>query len=174
MHLVLGSTSSHKLDAVRQACHSLGLQVTIEGIKAASGQNEQPVGFKETFAGALTRAQAARSRDTQAVAIGIESGIFHIPRSTITLDIAVIVLLTLDGLQIVTTTNGVQFPKECVKIAKKRGFNKTTVGAVIAEKFGGDPNDPHATITQGKVTRTGTLIPALVSALEQLGYGSAK
>lgn len=174
MHVVLGSTSAHKLSAVKQACQQVGLQAKVEGIKAASGQNEQPVGFQETFAGALTRALVAKSQYPQAVAIGIESGIFHIPRSAITLDLAVIVVLTLDGLQIITTTQGVQFPKECVKLAKKRGFDKTTVGAIITEKFGGDPNDPHATITQGKITRTGTLIPALISALEQLGYGSAK
>jgi len=85
-----------------------------------------------------------------------------------TLDIAVLVILTPDGRQIITTSEGVQFPEECVRIAEKLGFKTTTVGSIITEKLGGDPTDPHSVLTKGKVTRTMTLVDALTVALQQL------
>ena len=165
INIVLGSTSTHKLDAVQQACKKLGLEATVTGAKTSSGQNEQPVGLKETFDGALTRAVSARSQNPDSVAIGIESGIF---RFGITLDIAIVVILTSDGRQIVTNSEGIQFPEEYVKTAEERGFKTTTVGSVITEQLGGDPTDPHSILTNGKVTRTMTLVNALMIALQQL------
>ena len=166
MDIIIGSTSTHKLDAVRQACQKLGLEAVVSGVKTSSGQNEQPVGFDETFGGALTRAMSAQSQKPDEIAIGIESGIFRF--GIMTLDMAVIVVLTPDGQQIVTTSEGVQFPEECVKIAEERGFDTTTVGSIITEQLGGDPTDPHSALTKGKVTRTMTLVDALTIALKQL------
>ncbi len=165
MNITLGSTSTHKLDAVHQACQKLGLGAVVSGVKTSSGQNEQPVGFDETFGGALTRASSAKSQTPDSIAVGIESGIF---RFGVTLDIAVIVVLTPDGQQIVTTSEGIQFPEECVRLAEERGFKTTTVGSVITEQLGGDPTDPHSVLTKGKVTRTMTLVDALTTALQQL------
>lgn len=168
INITLGSTSAHKLDAVRQACQKLELSSVVFGVKTSSGQNEQPVGFDETFSGALTRAISAKSQDPDGIAIGIESGIFRLGTTSVTLDFAIIVVLTSDGRQIITTSEGIQFPEDCVKIAEERGFKTTTVGSVITEKLGGDPTDPHSVLTKGKVTRTMTLIDALVTALQQL------
>ena len=89
-------------------------------------------------------------------------------RFGVTLDIAVIVILTPDGRQIVTTSEGIEFPEEYVEIAEERGFETTTVGSVITERLSGDPTDPHSVLTKGKVTRTKTLVDALKTALHQL------
>jgi hypothetical protein len=62
MKITLGSMSTHKLNAVRQACQELGLDAVVLGVKTQSGQNEQPVGFDETFGGALNRATSAMSK----------------------------------------------------------------------------------------------------------------
>ncbi len=171
MNIIVGSTSPIKVNAVMLACQNIGWpgEVNISKIKTASEQNEQPVGFDETFAGALTRAKAAQAKEPESIAIGIESGIFlfHADASVI-LDIAVIVLLTPHGRQIVTTSTGIEFPEECVRIAEQRGFETTTVGSVVAERFGGDQADPHATLTKGRVTRQATLVEALTEALQQL------
>ncbi len=167
INITLGSTSSHKIDAVHQACQRLCLKVNLRGVKTQSGQNEQPVGPNETFNGALMRALSAQSSRPETVAIGIESGIFSFGPET-TLDIAVIVVLTLDGRQIVTTSEGVQFPEEYVTITRNCGFRAVTVGSIIAEELAGDPADPHSILTKGKVTRTMTLVDALVIALRQL------
>jgi len=166
----LGSTNEHKLAAVKKACQQLGLTASISGVKTASGQNEQPVGLSETFEGALNRAQGAQTQNPEAIAIGIESGIFRTnnEKLPLTIDLAVIVVLTPDNRRIVVTTPGIVFPEDCVEIAKERGFATTTTGSVIAEKLGGDGTDPHSTLTNGAVSRTKTLVDGLVVALSQL------
>ena len=168
--IALGSTSFHKIEAVKQACQQLGLLASVVGVKAASGQNEQPVGLNETYQGAASRAQGAKAQNPEAVAVGIESGIFitNNEQLPLTIDVAVIVVLTPDNRRIVTTTSGVVFPEDCVAIAKERGFATTTAGSVIAEKLGGDSTDPHSTLTKGAVSRTQTLVAGLVIALAQL------
>jgi len=166
MNIILGSTSTHKLDAVRQACQKIGLVVSVSGIKTSSGVNEQPVGFEETFKGALARANQARAKNKKALGIGIESGIFRFDK--ITLDMAVIVLINQKGLRFVTTSPGFEFPEECVRIAEARGFETTTVGSIITEQFGGDPTDPHSVLSGGKVKRSATLIKSIVIGLRQI------
>jgi len=170
INIALGSTSQHKIEAVKQACQQLGLMASVVGVKAASGQNEQPVGLNETYQGALSRAQGAKTQNPEAIAIGIESGIFitENKENPLTIDFAVIVVLTPDNRCIVATTPGVVFPEDCVAIAKERGFATATTGSVIAEKLGGDPTDPHSTLTNGVVSRTQTLVAGLIIALSQI------
>ena len=62
---------------------------------------------------------------------------------------------------------GVEFPQNSVKEAKRRGFDKTTVGSVIAES-GGEATDPHSFLTHGLVSRKDLLQQALRIALGQL------
>lgn len=168
--IVLGSTSEHKLTAIKQVCEQLGLAAAVSGVKAPSGQNEQPVGLGETFQGALNRAQGAKAQAPEAIAVGIESGIFRAGNneSPLTIDLAVVVVLTPDGRRIVATTPGIEFPEDCVETAKERGFAATTTGSVIAEELGGDPTDPHSALTKGVVSRAKTLVAGLAIALSQL------
>lgn len=167
--VVLGSTNAYKLDAVRKACEILGMKASVSGVKTSSGQNEQPVGFEKTFAGALTRAKSARTQNADAIAVGIESGIFVFDGGKpFFIDVAVIVVITLDNRQIITTSAGTAFPEDCVKIAESRGFESITVGSVIAEKFGGDSADPHSILTNGRVSRVMILTDALVTAFGQI------
>lgn len=171
MNISLGTRSVHKLAAVERACRELEINATILGVEAHSGENAQPRGFEETFNGALTRATSAKDKNPDSIAIGIESGIFYFGvelDAPIVMDIAIIVVLGEDGKRIVTTSEGIQFPIAHVKTAKVRGFNKTTVGEIIAEHMGGSPKDPHSTMTGGKVSREMTLVDALKVALRQL------
>ena len=186
LRIKLGSASSRKLEAVRLACERLGLEVTISGMKTASGQNEQPVGLSEILAGAMTRAKAVKEQDSSSVAIGIANGLIilediglnNVPDQSKassggaekpeTFDIAIIVVLGRNDKQIVVASSILGLPEDCVTIAKERGFEATTVGSVIAEKFGGDPTDPHSILTGGKKTRTIVLTDALVGALKRL------
>lgn len=170
MNIVLGSTSPQKMDALRIALKKLEIESVVLGLKTSSGQNEQPVGFDETYKGALMRAKSAKGNSTDYVSVGIESGLFRLSEGKrfVNMDMAIIVVLTPDGRRIVTTSSGIVFPKKLVNIAYVRGFSKTTVGSVIAEKLGGDPTDPHATLTKGKITRMDTLVDALVTALKQI------
>jgi non-canonical (house-cleaning) NTP pyrophosphatase len=170
MKITLGSMSLPKLDAVIQANEILELGAEVCCVKTSSNQNEQPVGFEETFAGALARAKSAKAQRPDSIAIGIESGIFCFDGDNrpITLDIAIIVVLDNNDRQIISTSTGIQFPEEFVTIAKNRGFDKTTVGSIVAEKINADQNDPHQKLTNGRITRKRTLIEAVVTALKQL------
>jgi hypothetical protein len=56
-------------------------------------------------------------------------------------------------------------PTACVEEARTRGFAATTAGSVIAERFGGDPADPHITLTGGKTDRKSLLITTLKELL---------
>lgn len=163
MGIVVGSTSSIKLEAVCQACIHLNLGVSVVGVKAESGQNIQPVGFNETWRGAMNRAQRGRLIKPQRIAIGIENGIYRFTTKDggMTIDRATVIVITKNHKLVVTQSVETEFPEDCVRIADQRGFDKTTVGAVIAEMYGGRADDPHSTISKGAVSRT-TLIKATV------------
>ena len=168
MNIVIGSTSGHKMGALLNACLQLGISVNITSIATASGQNEQPVGLQETTTGAMTRATSALQTNAD-ITIGIESGIIRLDtQPPITLDIAVIVILTSDGRTIVTTSPGLLFPEDLVNKAEMQGFRTTTVGSIIASTLGGSASDPHATLTGGRITRAALLTDGIVTALKQL------
>lgn len=169
-HMIVGSMSRHKLEAVRRACDRIGMMsVIVSGMRTDSGQNEQPVGFDETFDGALARARSVKDRYSDRVAIGIESGIFRIGEDDpITCDMAVIVVLTEPGVRLVTTSSALVIPERFVEMAESRGFGNTTVGSVIASELGGDSADPHSLLTGGRVSRAETLADALCVALRQV------
>jgi len=164
MIVALGSTNIIKREAVRIACATAGLDVTILGFAAASGVNAQPVGHEETLAGARNRAFAARAVCPKAeIAIGIENGLCIDGEGWV--DIAVVVLLTSDGKQAILLSPSVPFPIAFVEEARARGFATTTVGAVMAERVGSDPHDPHPFLTGGMKTRKDLLIETLVKGV---------
>jgi len=179
INVVVGSESKQKNGAVREACNQLNINAVVNGFKANSGQNEQPVGFREIYEGARNRVLDV-ARTTQRlyiegqypqqnpVWIGIESGIIHDGIFTLSLDIAVIVVLLPDHREIVATSQGIELPREFVIEALKRGFRRTTIASVISEKLLCDKNDPHSFLTNGMTSRQQLLTEALVSALKQI------
>jgi non-canonical (house-cleaning) NTP pyrophosphatase len=149
--IILGSTSQHKLNAVRRVVS--GSSFNVIGIKTDSNQNKQPIGMEEAVAGALTRAKCAQAYDPEAIALGIESGIIRTGKPlSVSIDMAVIVALYKSE-QIIVTSAGLQFPEELVDIAEQKGFETCTVGSVIAEKLGGDGTDPYSALTQQEFSR---------------------
>lgn len=166
--ITLGTTSTLKRSAVEEACKTLGLDLILSAVKVPSGQNEQPAGFTEIYAGALNRAQLAKEKADDTIAIGIENGIIRLAHNSLTLEFAMIVVLTPEDREIVVSSPGIVFPEQYVREAKSRGFEKNTVGRVIAEKLGGDHQDPHSILSKGKITRKETLVSALLLALKQI------
>jgi len=169
IEIVVGSTSRHKLEAVRMACKTLGYgnEIIVTGIPAESGQNAQPVGLVETMRGALARAEAVQKKHSGAICVGIESGINSVNTALSVVDMVVVIALMPDGRQYINgKPSNVEFPKEDVLAAQQRGFKTTTVGQIISERLGkGDGTDPHSLLTDGKITRQQTLADALRSIL---------
>lgn len=161
MIIALGSTSRIKREAVRAV---FGPDITILAFEAMSGVNAQPVGHEETLAGARNRAHAAQAVCPRAVfSLGIENGLFL--EDGAWHDAATVVLLTGDGKEAIVRGPSIPFPTEVVEEARTRGFDTTTAGAVIAERFGGDPADPHTALTGGRRTRKELLIETLKGVL---------
>lgn len=139
MIVVVASTSQSKLTACRAV---LGDVATIVATKAASLVNEQPVG-DETLQGARNRLGNARViRPDGDLYISIESGLFEEDGQFI--DRAVVLLRDRQGREVITQSDGVAFPADCVAEARARGFDRHTVGAVMEESgLVQDATDPH-------------------------------
>lgn len=151
MIIALGSANSIKLKAVREALAALGLVAEVVGVEVPSGVNAQPIG-DETTLGARNRAIAAFQLCPQAtLAIGIENGLFL--EDGAWHDAAVVVVLDRNSWATEKRGAGVTVPADCVAEVRNRGFVTTTIGTIIAERFGGDTHDPQATLTDGKIDR---------------------
>jgi non-canonical (house-cleaning) NTP pyrophosphatase len=171
MMIAVGTLSNHKLQAVADACAAMGIHADIVGVKTVSVVNDQPVGFRETLVGATSRAVQAEIMRGGDLYIGIESGIINSSGGAIeaiSIDIAVIVIRRNGRTVSVSTSTGVMFPEADFDEADIRGFAKTTVGSVIAERTGCDGTDPHAELTGGKFTRRDTLVHGIVMALSTI------
>ncbi len=157
-----------KRGAVHEALLALRASTRVAAVEVASKQDAQPFGFAAISAGAHERARAAVGGHSGDVwGIGIESGIVFAEGCGY-YDVAVVVAVTPDGRSANAVSAGIPFPTEDVNEARRRGFATTTVGDVIAERLGGSPQNPHSTLTGGRVSRQDTLTVATTAALAQL------
>lgn len=145
MKVVLASTSELK----EQACRAVFAKVSgfeLQTVKVPSGVSEQPFN-EETRQGAFNRMAAACVAVPGAdLYIGIENGIFEEKGRYI--DRAVVVLTDMKGKDVFALSAGVEFPADCVEEAQRRGFDKVTVGQVMAEKgIVRHHDDPHADLS---------------------------
>lgn len=173
--VIVGSTSKHKIEAVRDACRMLGIYAHVDGCAARSGVNEQPFGLIETRCGAYARAFGAEGHDLTAdVAIGIESGIVELhdpawrggthPGEYV--DMAVVAVRA-KSYASATISAGHAVSADDVNEARRRGFDKHTVSSVTRERTGCDATDSTPHYTGGWVTRRECLAQAVKVALAQ-------
>jgi non-canonical (house-cleaning) NTP pyrophosphatase len=143
MKIVLASTSAVKLEACRAA---FGDAAEIVTVKAPSGVNEQPMD-DETVTGAFNRIAAAKTMAPGAdLYVSIENGIFDEKGHFI--DRPVVVVSRGSGDPQVTYGDGVEFPKDSVDEARRRGLDKWTVGKVMAEQgIVKQHDDPHLSLS---------------------------
>lgn len=169
--IVVTSGSAIKINGVEKALARFmpGRAFEVRGKKVASGIDEQPVGT-DTEKGARIRAQNARNEQSEqekkeSAVLSLENGIFAVEGGWE--DKCVAVLELPDGRSFSFESFGVVFPTDAVEEAQRRegGFKNHTVGSVIAERLGGDKQDPHATLTRGAVTREMQLIEAIRGVL---------
>lgn len=174
LNIAIGSTSKLKTDALTTALDELGIPARILGVKAFSGQNAQPVNFQGIMGGAIMRAEGAKKDRPDYFGLGIENGVlrFDAPEpgqwKMTFIDIAGVALITPEGRLILGTSSGIEFPLRYVQAAATAGFNRTTVGSIIAKELGGSPDDPHFTLTGGRLGREEILKLAIMGVLQQL------
>ena len=171
IHIVVGTTSTLELDAVKIACTQRRLEVEITGCKVNSGVSQQPTDFREVLMGAGNRAENAKKTYPDAdLWGGLENGLLR--ARCVSLDVTVIVILKKDGSSVCALSPGITLPEPDVCETERRGFGETTVGSVIAERLHGDPTDPHTALTNGMTTRSEALIQGVLMALAQLTISS--
>ncbi|HEX7042188.1 MAG TPA: DUF84 family protein [Patescibacteria group bacterium] len=174
LEVVVASKSEQKLEPTRVVFRGRRFRkydITVRGVAAKSGINEQPIGDIETEIGARTRLHHAKELAPLAdVWIGMESGIRDVVtrRGTKHEDFAFVISQDRNAHSGVATTSAVEFPDNAYQEAKRRGFDTTTVGSVIAEMTGCDGTDPHSYLTDGKKPRKKLLERAIRQAVKQL------
>jgi len=177
-HIVVTSTSIIKTGAVKKALNELFPTRTFEitAVKAVSGINEQPLN-EETEQGAKNRIRSAESllginQQDKTAFISIENGLFSNENNEWE-DKAVAVIKLPDGkMSSALSPQGVPFPLEAIETARTRGggFEKNTVGSVIAEMYAArgiqiDKQDPHSALTEGAFSREDQMMSAIKEAL---------
>lgn len=156
-----------KRGAVYEALLALKAQCRLSTVEVDTERDAQPFGFAATSLGAHERARLAVSGHTDAWGIGIESGVVFAEGCGY-YDVAVVAVVTPDGRTANAVSAGIPFPVQDVDEARRRGFATTTVGDVIAARLGGSAQNPHQTLTAGRVNRQDTLVVAITAALAQL------
>jgi non-canonical (house-cleaning) NTP pyrophosphatase len=168
---LLGSTCIHKRNAVKQALDECGISHDeISCFHVDSGVNEQPVGLEEIQKGAYNRATRVLSlidlcEQNNFIGIGIESGIVRV--KNVVLDMAIVAINIPYYEVYYATSAGIEFSLKYVAEAERLGFEKTTVGSIIAKHLGGDGTDSHAILTGGVVKRNDTIVSALKIVFSQ-------
>ncbi len=166
IQVVVGSMSEIKVRSVKEALDSLGVEATLSCLAAPSSVNAQPLN-EETVTGALARAGfVQRKAGMDCYAVGIENGLFHSGARAF-YEKAVIVIFRPEGSPFIGSTASVQFPYEFAYGAIQKGC-KVTAGSLIAAKLGGDPDDPHATLTKGRISRRELLVQGLRIGFAQI------
>ncbi len=160
--LVLGSTSTLKLNALLKARDTFGWTCKVHVCKTDSGVSNQPVGFAETAKGARNRAMAAKLLHPNALAVGIENGIRLKSGGPSWEDWALIYFITDVGDYMVGSAP-VDVPEWAVQ---ERGDG--TVGDAIAARHTTPVDDPHRFLTNGARGRLDFLVDALVDGFEIL------
>ncbi len=158
----IGSMSEIKQNALRRALKICGFEATVEAVEVDSGVNIQPCGNLETAQGAITRAEGARAARPGTYAIGIENGIHRSNNDSGWSDWAVIIMITPDGQTHRIDSEEVEIPERYVEVAESTGFDNTTVGKVLAQRYGCVANDPHKYFSREKTNREEILNQALI------------
>jgi non-canonical (house-cleaning) NTP pyrophosphatase len=181
LKVYVGSTSEHKLRAVRETFAELGIEAEVAGVKAPSGVTEQPVKSPENdeiWEGATNRAVYAQANvpipwvshpGASMMYIGIENGIEFTKSSTtaLVLDLASVVVIDKNNLWYFANSAGLPVNYADVEEARSRGFDKNTVASVTSERTGCDATDATPVHTGYRMSRVELLKQAVKLALCQ-------
>lgn len=178
--MLIGVTSANmdKLTPTDRVCTRLipWAKIEVEGKKSPSMVNEQPEGDDEIIKGAENRIASYKAATTSKpdFIVSYENGIkmVKINGEEQWFDFVwVIVEDCSSGRRAYAFGQGVRFPTKFVEEARRLGFDKNTVGSVIARyACSKDSSDSQSLVTSGFVHRVETLELALKTALAQLLY----
>jgi inosine/xanthosine triphosphatase len=118
----VGSTNPPKLAGVRAALAAFLPALPVEGVAAASGVSEQPLGFDEITRGARQRALGARGEAGCVLGVGYEDGLVQVPDGaggSLWMNVGCAALAHPQGVAL-GLSSGFAYPPACVAPAVER------------------------------------------------------
>lgn len=165
----IASVSGIKTRAVGSGLRALGIDANVEGVKVKSDVSDQPIGFAETYRGAINRLQNLRRVLGQLsggyLLIALENGLFVYGDRKDYFDTALCLIENSEGEKAIATSTGVQIPDD---VANHIIDNGLEVGPYMMERYGIQEKDPAAVFTAGKVNRSEILALAVKMAVGRL------
>lgn len=165
-YIAVASQSVKKIQPVKEAfLHSFpDYENIVSGFSTASWINEQPAWYEETRLWAWNRLQNLKNSTTADYYISIENGI--IPIEDKRYDVWHIIIESMKWEIREVFTQKVEFPTKAVEIAKKIGFDITTVWKALHELDNTiDNTDPHSKLTNWVYSRKQLIYDALIKGL---------
>ncbi|NPA69756.1 MAG: inosine/xanthosine triphosphatase [Crenarchaeota archaeon] len=92
IRVAVGSRNPSKIEGVKRAYETFGIEVEIIPVDAESKVSRQPRSLDETVRGALNRAFSARDKVDADEYVGVESGLMYIPYVDRIVDVTVAVI----------------------------------------------------------------------------------
>ncbi|WP_048055524.1 inosine/xanthosine triphosphatase [Methanotorris igneus] len=160
--IAVGSTNPVKIRAVEEGMRKILGSVEVVGVDVDSGVSKHPIGFEETYRGALNRAKNALNKQSALYGVGIEAGLIEVDGHYLDIHVCVV----FDGLTAtVGTSQGFEYPKEVAEAIKK-GIE----GGIIAEKISGikdigKKNGLIGYLTDDNITRLDLCRDAVIMAM---------
>ena len=131
MKVIVGSQNPVKINAVKRAFKSYFDDFEIEGVKVDSGVSDQPMNEKESYQGALNRAQIVMDNYHCDYAVGLEGGLEELSFGTTTCGF--IVILSKEGIKGVGTSARMVLPSHYVSKLKN---GEVELGDLISKDAG--------------------------------------
>lgn len=160
--IVVASNNSLKKQAVEKVVNSFDRKIDIKAMDPELKVDEQLVGIENIIWVAYRRLRATRKMiGRRGSVISIQSGIYENKGKY--RDVAIIIVDNSRGDMQISKSREIQLPTDLVLKTMDRGFDKHTVGSIIAEEkanhaFG---FDPHRFVTKAQISRLQFIVEAL-------------
>jgi non-canonical (house-cleaning) NTP pyrophosphatase len=163
--LLISSESPVKHRALSRGLRRAGIRTNVDGVKVASGVNEQPMSIEESYDGAINRHANLKKLGKKADYFAtIESGQHTAHKNHSMFGCAVIVLEKAGGEQKIGIDLDVEFPREMVE---KVPSVYPDLGVLVQKEYGSKLKDPYPFFTNNKLTRTKMLESAVYNLAVQ-------
>lgn len=162
----MSTESALKQRAVGRAMRKAGVSVRIDGKKVASGVNEQPMTFDETYEGAKNRHENLHALKVDAdYYVTVESGLHHVHEAHGAYGCTVVIVEPKGSAPRVGFDLDVEFPNEWLA---KVPSEYADMGVLVRQKYGIAEKDPTQHLTGGKLTRQDVVERAVFTVAVQL------
>jgi len=163
----MSTTSQLKHIAVSRALRKVGIPVRVDGVKVASGVNEQPLTMDETYEGAMNRHQALKDEGVDAdYFVTIESGLHPIHAKHSLYGCSAVIIEKAGEKMKIGMNIDIEFPQEMLD---KIPLTYPDVGVLVQTEFNSADKDPFPYFTNGKLNRLKILENSLYNVAIQVG-----